>query len=1182
MKIYLKKSLTWSRVMKSTLSQGAIALLFTGMTFAKDTNAQAILDRKVTISINDKLDVVLNALKENAKVKFVYSKDVIKIDQQVSLNVNNQKLGVVLDKLLNVNGISYETIDNRIVLGKSAEKTVDATSLKPAIEIAQVKVSGQVTDSNGEPLIGVGVQLKGAKNVTSTDVNGRYTLNLPDGDGILIFTYIGYVTREIPVNNQSTINVSLTEDSKSLEEVVVVGYGTQKKVNLTGSVDVISGEQLENRPASKVADLLKGTSPNLNISMNSRGGEPGAASNFNIRGVGSINLDATRGVSTSPLVLVDGVEMDINNVDPESIESVSVLKDASASAIYGSKAPFGVILITTKKGSKDGKVNVQYNNTLSLASPVRPLSQVDALTWATAYNQANANALVSTPIYSDEQMNRIRDYMAGTYPYEYDPNNPISGIFLGRRNGNANYDWASLMFKNNTFNQKHNINVSGGTDKTQFYIAGGFTDQDGMYNYGYDFYKRYNFLTNLSTRVTNWLSLNTSLKYAKGYSDYPLGITTVGRDHAFGEFLTWAPMTPMYNINGTIQNPLIRMMEDGGRDKLEINDFLLVLGGEFEPVKGWKTNVSYNHNVQTDRRMVNPKPVMVELGNGAFGNIGKPSATYQSVYSQPLYTLFNVVSSYEKQVNNHYFKGLLGYEQDKKTFSSLNATASGLITPEVPSISTAVGNKTVEDDLWHWTTQGVFGRLNYNFKEKYLVEFSARYNGSSRFAENLRWGFFPSGSVGYNISKENFWEPVKPYVNMLKLRGSYGSLGNQNVYDYFQYIKRIDPVAELNWIIDGQRPPYANVPKIISPTITWETVSTLNIGLDAEFLKNRLGLAFDWYNRRTDDMMTRGEDLPYLLGTIAPNVNNASLTTKGFELALSWNQRISSDFAYNARITLGDSRTTVLKFNNEKGVIDNYYVGKEVGEIWGYVTDGLIQTQGEAMYNQTFFYSTWGPGDMKYKNLDGDRYLDTNGNPIINDGTRTLDDHGDLTVIGNTSPRYNYSFTGGVNWKSFDFNMFWQGVGKHDYYPHTNAGMFYGMLTAFGSSTILKDSPALDYWRPANETNILGPNTNAYFAKPYFTAQTNKNRQVQSRYVLNGAYLRLKNISVGYTIPQKLSNKLFLQKARIYVAGENLLTFTGLPKVYDPETVFAENTGNAPQATYPVSRYWIMGFNLTF
>lgn len=381
----------------------------------------------------------------------------------------------------------------------------------------------------------------------------------------------------------------------------------------------------------------------------------------------------------------------------------------------------------------------------------------------------------------------------------------------------------------------------------------------------------------------------------------------------------------------------------------------------------------------------------------------------------------------------------------------------------------------------------------------------------------------------------------------------------------------------MSWIIDGERPQYANPPGLISSDLTWETITTTNIGMDAGFLNNRLQLTFELYNRITSNMLGPTEQLPYQLGVSTPQKNNAELSNKGFELILSWRDRISSDFSYDVKVSLGDSRAKILKYFNEKELIDTWYPGKMVGEIWGYTTDGIIQEEGEEIPNQSKFYATWGPGDIKYKDLNGDGKID--------DGTRTLNDYGDLSRIGNTTPRYNYSISGGFNWKDFDFNMFWQGIGKQDYFPPNTMQVFWGMLTGTGSSGLYENSWTMDYWRPADETNILGPNTNAYFAKPYFSAQTNKNRQVQTRYLLNAAYLRLKSLQIGYTLPTHISEKVFLQRARIYLSGENLLTLTKLPDNFDPETTIASdpvNGGYQAGRIYPISRVFSVGINLTF
>lgn len=1032
-------------------------------------------------------------------------------------------------------------------------------------------VQGTVADSRGIPLIGVSVvERENPTNGTISDVNGNFSLNVSSRNAVLKLTYIGYDPVEVGTAGESNLKIAMQESTSELDEVVVVGYGTQKKVNVTGSVDAISGKQMENRPAALVSDLIKGASPNLNITMGMRGGEPGATSSWSIRGQGSISSN------NSPLILVDGVEMDINNIDPQTIESISVLKDASASAIYGAKAPFGVVLITTKKG-KEGKISLEYTNNLSWNSPIGIPDFVDALTWTTAYNQANANAGLS-PLYSDEQIERIKGYMNGTFPYEYDPENPVTNMWAGRRIGNANYNWPKELIGGNSFNHKHNINISGGTAKTNYFISGGFLSQDGIYRYAYENYSRLNFLSNLNTQITDWLKIRTGIKYAKSMSDHPVGETTVGREHMMGEFISFAPMMPKYNINGTIQSPLVRWQQDSGRDKWNSADFFINLGADLEPVKGWVTSFNYNHNEVNDRSYSNPKPVAVELGDGSFGNVGKPSASWGVGYLRSNYTMMNVVSSYEKYLGDHYLKGLIGYEQEERKHSSISATGVGLITNEVPSLSTSLGDKTVSDIMYNWATQGIFGRINYSYQEKYLFEASARYNGSSRFSPSTRWGFFPSASIGYVISKENFWQPISNVVNTFKIRASYGSLGNQNVWNNYSYLSTIDIQPELGWIIDGQRPPYAVTPPIIRNDLTWETITTANIGFDAGFLNNRLQVVLDVYDRITSNMVGESEQLPYLLGTTTPQKNNAELSNKGFEFILSWRDRISSDFSYNAKFSLGDNKTIINKYHNEKNLLDGWYPGKTMGEIWGYTTDGIIQSTDEEIYDQTKFYRTWGPGDIKYKDLSGDG--------VINDGTRTLNDYGDLTIIGNLLPRFNFSLSGGVEWKNFDFSMFWQGVGKRDYMPNPDLQVFWGMLTVFGGSGVYKNSPVLDYWRPADETNMLGPNTDAYLAKPYFSNETLKNRQVQTRYLLNAAYMRLKNLQIGYTLPSNLSQKMYLQKARIYLSGENLLTLTKLPSTIDPETTIASDPrvggGYSPGRIYPLSRVLSFGFNLTF
>ena len=1091
----------------------------------------------------------------------------------VTVDVQNTPVEDFLQAVLKNQSLGYTIKGKNIFITRMIVTTHDLNQELPSPE-NEITVSGRITDEEGRPLAGATIKLKGSTTGKNTDGDGNFSLVVPDNGGTLIISYVGYETVEVKVSKGVPVEIKLKQADSKMGDVVIVGYGTQKKINLTGAVDVVSGTALQNRAASNTSQLLQGLSPNLTIEMSQHGGEPGSTSNWNIRGFGSISGNS------SPLILVDGVESNVDDLDPESIESVSILKDASASAIYGSRAPFGVVLITTKTGQKSKGIRIQYNNNFSWASPVRLVEFRDALTWATVYNQTQANEGLA-PVYPDEQVERIKGYMAGTYKNEYDTANPPRIIWNGRWQGNANYNWPKLFFKQNSLSVKHNLNLEGGDDKTQYFISGGYYDQGGLYNWGNDSYKRYNLMGNVTSRVNNWLRFNFGTRFTQTLTDYPLGIVGTPRTYNLRAIFAFAPMTPWHNVDGSVANPIVNSFQKSGRNQTTTNDLWLKIGTEIEPVKGWKTNIAYNYNIGTTSNFQNPHPVPVQIPTGAIGNIGTSSSGAVENEASNNYFIFNVVSAYEKNVKSHFFKAMVGFEEELNNYKSLYGSRMGLITQEVPSINTAVGTSTLGDSRGHWSTEAFFGRLNYNFKEKYLLEFSGRYNGSSRFAKDSRWGFFPSASAGYNISKESFWDPLSRYVNSLKIRGSYGSLGNQNVSNYL-YLSTIPVSSNLPYVIGDSRPIYAGAPYIVSSSLTWETVTTFDLGLDAGLIKDKLGFSFDWYRRSTTNMFGPSLDLPSVLGASAPYENNAELATKGFEASLEWRDMITSNVNYHVRLTVGDNRSKITKYKNDDKIIDDWYNGKNYGEIWGFETDGLIQKAGETMPDQSKYYSTWGPGDMKYKDLNGDK--------VLNDGNRTLSDHGDLTVIGNTSPRYAFGFTAGINWKNLSFNMFWQGVVKRDYLPDENADVFWGVIpggSPGSESSIDKGSPSLNYWRPADETNMLGPNTNAYFPKPYFDYDLyTKNHLNQSRYVLNAGYVRLKNVQITYTIPSNLTKKVFIKMARIYVSGENLITITKLPKVLDPETVFASDHAlgglEATSYIYPISRRLSCGLNITF
>ncbi len=1175
--------------MKYSLIGIFLQCMFLSLLVASNSEAQkyqSVKEIYISVQLEDaSLQETFNWINNNTELNLNYDNIHIKdLDTKINYKKSNASIEKLLLHISKKAKLKFKQVNNNISVDFIDESKNES---KIEVIIQGITITGNVTSSeDSEGLPGVNVVVKGTSVGTVTDVEGNYKLEVPDENTILVISSVGYVQEEIVVGNQSVINMSMVPDITALEEIVVVGYGTQKKVNLTGAVDVISGDVVANRPAANVSLLLQGASPNLNISLSRNGGEPGADQNWQIRGAGSL------AGNSKPLILVDGVEMDPNLLDPESIESVSILKDASASAVYGSRAAFGVVLITTKQGKKNQPLQVQYSNNISITQPIYVPSMVDSYTMAIAFNQARSNAGLG-PKFPDEQVDRIKGYIDGTYPNEYDYDNPPNSIWRGRHMGNANNDWLRKFYKPSVIYQKHNVNLSGGTEKSQYYFNAGYFDQPASYSWGGGGFKRYNIVTNFTSDVTDWLSFNFGMKYARSETDNPIG--GVGRDRTWlwGSILNTWPTAPEFNEDGSYANPAQMAMMTGGRVIEENHDLWTNIGFELEPVKGWKTNVKYRYNNRWGSEDQNPIPVIVTVPSGNDGNIGSRDSGFRTTLNQGQYSLFSAYSSYEKEAGKHFFKALVGYEQEENLNRDLTGFRQDLITTNIPSISTAVGsNITLDDNMSHWATQGVFGRLNYNYAGKYLVEVSARNDGSSRFKEGSRWGFFPSVSAGYNIAQENFWSSIEPIVNTLKIRGSYGSLGNQRFSDDLDNLNSLYvslptiPIAfretknafEQGYLVDNGIPLYAEAANLVTSNLTWETITTLNIGIDATFLKNRLGLTADWYDRVTSDMLGPAEILPSVLGADIPESNNAKLSTKGIEVSLSWKDRISSDLSYNARVSFGDNQTTILEYKNEDGFVDDWYVGKKMGEIWGLTTDGIIQTQEEAdaMADQSLYFPTWGPGDIKYKDLNGDG--------VIDEGNRTLDDRGDLTVIGNATVRFNYNFSLGVQWKNFDFNMFWQGIGRRNLMPDESSELYYGLIEHPNSSILLKDGPGLDYWRPADETNILGPNTDSFLPKPYFTTETWKNRQYQTRYLMNAAYLRLKNLQIGYTIPKSISQKIFIQNARIYFSGENLLTITGMAKLFEPETLTSLDP-NRPWdlgQIYPISRAFSFGLNVTF
>ncbi len=1011
------------------------------------------------------------------------------------------------------------------------------------------RITGTVTDENGKPLPGATVLVEGTTTGALTDSNGKYSFETGKENPVLLISFIGYKTQSVAIKDRSLIDISLIPDLQALDEIVVVGYGTQKKVNLSGAVDVVTSKSIENRPVSNVVQALQGVAPNVNISVGNSGGEMGAKLNLNIRGQGSIS-------GGNVYTLVDGIEQDISNLNPDDIESISVLKDAAASAIYGARAAFGVILVTTKKGRSDG-ISINYNNNFSFASPTIVPHSVNSMKFAQYFNVASVND-GKPPLFQQIILDNIQRYQNGDIDYWTIPV-PWAPLFWLTYSGAwANTDWYKENYKTWTPNSTHNISISGGDKRTQFYISGSIFDQTGLMKIGDDGFTRNNLNAKVNTKIFDWLRFNFTTKFNRTIIDRPSYDKSLYYNSLAREWPTNAPYYPDGNLSA--DNVQI-WLEQGGRYKEGQNELTVIPGLEIEPLKGWIIYTNYRWKMNSSSITDHQAKVVGTLADGSKTFL-RPTNSFASYNSEGYYNSPNVYTSYSKSIANNSFSILAGFEQELLQYESTYGKRFDLVSDDVPSLATATGIQQTSGTLGHSATRSYFGRLNYSFKEKFLLEMSLRYDGSSKFPKDFRWGTFPSGSAAYVISKEAFWQPLVNYFNILKLRASYGALGNQDVANYL-YVERLPISTNLPYIMGDERPNYVSMPDLISPGLTWEKVNSSNVGLDAGFLKNRLNLSFDYFVRNTYDMLGPAESLPAVLGTAVPKSNNATLRSKGFEFVLGWKDNIN-DFSYDVKFLLSDVNSTITKYYNpEKLLSSGFYEGAQLGDIWGFKTTGLFKSDADAAAaNQNYLSAEpWRAGDVQYTDLNGDGKIDI--------GKNTVDDPGDLTIIGNSTPRYSYSIILNAAWKGFDFNMLWQGIGRRDL--ALGGPLFWGAAgVPDGQWFSIGLKEHMDYWTPEN--------TDAYWPRPYLDKGV-KNHQVQSRYLQNGAYLRMKSVQLGYTLPVKLTRKAFVSNMRIYVSAENLLTFTKLMKVFDPEAT-GGNTGSGQ--IYPLQKLISTGLSITF
>ncbi len=1041
-----------------------------------------------------------------------------------------------------------------------------------------ISVRGSVTDQGNEPLIGATVQVHGTTIGTVTDMDGNYVLSGVPAGATLVISYVGMNSQTIELNGRTVLNVVLQEDTELLDEVVVVGFGVQKKVNLTGAVGVATAEDFEARPVQNAVSALQGVVPGLNITNRGNGGELNATKSINVRGTGTVS--ANNYTSGSPLILIDGMEGDINNINPQDIESVSVLKDAAASSIYGSRAPFGVILITTKSGKK-GRPVINYNNSFRFNTPVHMPEMMNSWEFVNYFDDANFNGSNNHWYPDISYMQKVKDYYDG----KLDPNDVMWSKDGTGRNGakwnydwsNGNHDWMKEYYKDWSPSQEHNVSISGGDEKWTYYVSGNMLDQEGFMRYGTDEFNRYNITAKISAQLTEYLKADYSNRYART----EFGRPSSWNDGFYDNILRRArPTRSINDPNGfnMSDNNYIEAMENGGRHKEQNDVMYQQFKLTFTPLKDW--NIIGEMNYRTDNDWThwdqqityshfadNPENTYVPPTTGSTQN-QVHEYSYRSTFLNP-----NIYSNYQFSLNDHNFTILGGFQAEQLKQRQLQAQRKDLINPDQPILDLTTNSAPeIGGNYQNWATAGFFGRLNYDYMGRYLLEANLRYDGSSRYRADQRWVYTPSLSVGWNIAHEDFFSSLTDQIQMLKVRASYGALANQNTSNWYPtYMTMSTGSSNSRWLINGARMNTATVPGLVSSTLTWEKVFNTNLGVDFAAMNSRLTGSFDYFVRETRDMVGQAVKLPLILGTGVPATNNTDLTTFGWELELGWRDQISN-FKYGVKFNLADSRTRIDRYANPTKNLGSYIAGELIGNIYGYETIGIAKTDQEMQDHlaslpeggQSALGSNWTAGDIMYADLNDDGK--------INEGNNSLDNMGDKKLLGNNHARYLTGIHLDMSWKGFDFSMFWQGVLKRDFYP---TGMVFWGANGGGQwwSTALKDH--LDYFR-ADENHPFGQNLDSYYPRPLFSG---KNQNIQSKYLQDASYMRLKNMMIGYTIPQNMVNRIKLQNVRLFVSGENLLTLTRMATVMDPETA---GVGRQGGTVYPLSKTLSFGVSVGF
>jgi TonB-linked SusC/RagA family outer membrane protein len=994
--------------------------------------------------------------------------------------------------------------------------------------VPAITITGIVVSRNNIRLQGVTVSVKGTNIGVSTNEDGKFTINVPNAQSILVFSYVGYLTVERALNGQQQIDIILDEDAKPMEELVVIGYGTQKKVNLTGAVSVITANDLKSRPITATSSGLQGLLPGVTIRNFT--GLPGQnGSSIRIRGTGTLG-------DPSPLIVIDGIPggtMDILN--PDDIESVSVLKDAASSSIYGVRGANGVIMITTKKGKTNAKPNIAYNNYLGFQTPTALPEFLGSPVYMTLLNESQVN-VGRPPTYTDSMINIA-----------------VTGSDL---NYYANTNWLDEIYKKRAGQQNHNLSINGGGDNLSYYLSYGYLKQDGLItgdNYGAD---RHNIRLRLNTKLIDRLELDANIGYIdRKYNESSEDIGEAGgpiyASHQISPLVPVRFTTGGWGYLGGSRNP-VAVATDGGYNDFASQEFTGNLSAALQLFKGFKLRGQYGFIKSNSQREIFNKTIdyFSPVTGDRIYQTNFPNKIDKRDYVNTYQTIIGM-AEYERSFQKHDLKILVGVSQESNIGESFTASRTGLVSPDVPDLNVATANLLNTSSANHTALQSLFGRINYTFDRKYLAEFNFRHDGSSRFAKEVRWNLFPSASVGWRLSEEKFFSRLTSIFQEVKIRASYGELGNDKVGSDYAYLATIGPVSGVPPIGNVLTPGYAQT-AIPNPFLTWETVTKQNIGIDLSLLRSRLGITADYFKHNTEDILLR-VTLPDVLGATEPSQNAGKVENKGWEFQVNWKDRIG-ELHYGVNFNISDVKNKVTSLGDVPPTFGDQvrFLGEPIDAFYGLVADRISQLSDFSYNAATNVYTPLfptisgdkvGPGDIIYKDLN-------------KDGAVTLAD--DRQIIGNPFPRYTYGFRGDLGWKGFDFNFFIQGVGKAS-----------GYIKGAGRHAYINESTNpqkvhLDRWTPDNPDASY----------PRFTYQLSHNQRFSTFWLEDASYIRLKNIQLGYTLPGSLLQKYRISRLRIFVSADNLFTKTNFFYAYDPETPVS--TGGY----YPQVKTFIFGINL--